>query len=306
MALKHNKQQSLQQHVLQQHHGTVDSQSEGSILKLPVEILDMIATKLDDYGLKSMRSTCRHLRIGTFYEFAERSTSSHVEIVTTNGKIAMRKLTVTLRSPNLVKAKAAMTQLLALHDPLYANEIHPEKTLVSNTVTSNPNAWTFQQQKNYKQAHEYCLAPLIFARVAYLPPQTTNLRRLVIEGADLDGDGLLEVLITHKHHLRRVVLRKVTITKFINCVLALCRSKTQNFEFEDLEVRDTQGRDSLVTRDLRVFPKFKRLMRLEWELSAGFGSSRFVYERGSDTARVGHERDSDTWLRGVCQSQLLL
>lgn len=170
MALKHNKQQSLQQHVLQQHHGTVDSQSEGSILKLPVEILDMIATKLDDYGLKSMRSTCRHLRIGTFYEFAERSTSSHVEIVTTNGKIAMRKLTVTLRSPNLVKAKAAMTQLLALHDPLYANEIHPEKTLVSNTVTSNPNAWTFQQQKNYRQAHEHCLAPLIFARVAYLPP----------------------------------------------------------------------------------------------------------------------------------------
>lgn len=140
----------------------VNPQSEGSILKLPVEILEMIAVDLDDYGLKSMRSSCRHLRIGTFYQFAERSTSSHVEIVTTNGRTAMRKLTVTLRSPSLVKARVAMTQLLALHDPLHPDEKHPAKTLVSNIVASNPDARTFQQQKNYRHTHEYCLAPLIF------------------------------------------------------------------------------------------------------------------------------------------------
>ena len=179
--------------------------------------------------------------------------------------------------------------------------LHKLSAEVLDVIASTPDAWTSQQQKNYRHTHEYCLAPLIFARVAYLPALPTNLRRLVIEGANLDGDDLLEVLITHKHHLHRVTLRKVTITKFIDCELALCRAKTQRFEFEDLKVHDTKGRDSLVTRDPRVFPKFKRLMRLEWELRVGLGSSHFVYEGGSDTARVGHERDPDTWLRGVRQ-----
>jgi hypothetical protein len=195
----------------------------------------------------------------------------------------MRKLTITLRSPNLIKAQTTMTELLALHDPLRADEKQPERTVVSNTVTFNPGAWEFLQQKNYRQNHGHTLAPLIFKRIATLPPQTTNLRRLLVEGADLNGDDLLKVLGTHRHHLRRVTLRKVILTKFIICVRAVSRTETRRFEFEDLKVRDTQGREQWLTKDLASFPQFKYQMHYEWELRAGFDRSHFVYERKSDT-----------------------
>jgi hypothetical protein len=291
------QQHILHQHVLQQHHHVSDSQSGASLPKLPVEILDMIAFELDNQEIRSMRATCRHLYAGLADEFAERHTSSNVEIMTANGRTAMRRLTVTLRSPDLVKAKATMTQVLSLHGPLYADEKHPEKTSVSNIVTSNPSAWSYQQQQNYRQNHGYCLAPQIFKRIADLPPQITNLRQLVIEGAHLNGDDFLEVLLTHKHHLRRVTLRKVILTKFSMCVNALCRSETQRFEFEDFKVHDARGRELYVTKDLASFPKFKSMMRWEWKLLAGFGRTHFVYERKSDTERAEFKnRDFDAWM----------
>jgi hypothetical protein len=187
-----NKQHSLQQNVRQEHYHIGASQSEACLPKLPVEILEMITTKLDNYGLKSIRATCRHLYIGSTYEFAERHTSSNVGIITANGGTVMRKLTITLRSPNPAKAQTTMTELLALQDPLHADEKQPERTVVSNTVTFNPGAWEFLQQKNYRQNHGHTLAALIFKRIAVLPPQTTNLRRLLAEGADLNGDDLLK------------------------------------------------------------------------------------------------------------------
>jgi len=278
-----NKQHGLQQHVLQERHHTGASQSEAYLPKLPVEILEMITAKLDNYGLKSIRATCRHLYIGSIYEFTERHTSSNVGIMTTNGGTVMRKLTVTLRSPNPVKAQTTMTEFLALHDPLRADEKQPERTVVSNTVTFNPSAWEYLQQKNYRQNHGHTLAPLIFKRIAILPPQTTNLRRLIIEGANLNGDDLLKVLGTHRHHLRRVTLCKVTLTKFVICVRAVSRVETQRFEFEDLKVRDTWGREQCVTKDRVSFPQFKYQMSLEWEPRSGYGWSHFVYERKSDT-----------------------
>ena len=283
---KHDDQHhDLQQHVFQQHHHAGTSQSEASLPKLPVEVLEMIATKLSDSGLGSMRATCRDLYNGSTYEFAERHTFSKVEILATRGTTGisgMRKLTVTLRSPKLVKAQAGMAEILVLHDPLYTDENHPGKTLVSNTVTSNPDAWTFLQQKKYRQWHGYALAPLIFERIADLPPQTTNLRRLIIDGAHLDGDAMIEILETHKHSLRVVALRKVILTRIIDCVRALCRTETRRFEFEKLVTRGSFGHLLDFSWGHYEFRKFIETME-EWERLPGPGDYAFIWGRKGDT-----------------------
>jgi hypothetical protein len=290
---KHDdRQHNPQRHVLE-HLRPDDSQPEASLFNLPVEILEMIATDLDNDELRSMRATCRALCNGSTNEFDRRHTSSEVQILVTRDTLNMRKLTVLLRSPYLVKAQAAMARLLVLHDPLYVDKRHPGKTLASNTVTSYPDVWTFLQQKNYRQNHGHALAPLIFERVADLPPQTTNLSCLVIEGADLDGDALIDMLKTHKHSLRNLALRKIILTKFIDCMRALCRTETRRLEAEELMVRDKLGYEEYFTQDHAAFPRFKRTMRSKWELRSGLRRSQldsdpnwkrftFVIERKKD------------------------
>lgn len=284
---KHNDQQhSLQQNALQQGHATDVTQSEASLLDLPVEILEMIVTELDNNGLKSMRATCRTLCNGSTKEFYRRHTSSEVQILATRDTFNMRKLTVTLRSPSLTKAQATMARLLVLHDPLYAEDANdPEGPIkASHSTTSNPDAFTLLQVKNYRQWHGYGLAPLIFERVADQPPQTTNLRRITIEGAHLDGDALIDILETHKHFLRCVTLRKVVLTDFIECVQALCRTETQRFEFEGFKIGERVGKEvytTYFTRRHDAFPEFMLTMR-GWNLLSGWGSSTSTWERQGD------------------------
>ena len=175
-----------------------------------------------------------------------------------------------------------MAQLLVLHDPLYEDEMHSGKTLVS-TVTSNTAAFTLRQVKNYRQWHGSAFAPLLFERIADLPPHTTNLRHLVIEGAKLDGDALVDIFETHKHSLREVTLRKVILTKLISCLRALCHTETRRLELEGPQFCDRLGFELYVTTYQETFPKFKHMMSREWKLRAGFGRFRVVYERKTDT-----------------------
>jgi hypothetical protein len=267
--------------------------SQASLPRMATEILGMIASKLDDHGLASMRVTCRDLLQGSTYEFAQRHTSSRIEILCTRDSDSMRKLTVTLRSSNLIKARATMAEILELHDPKYTEDsVSPwlwvkstvaKKFIPSHTVTSNPDAFTLLQVKNYRQNHGFCLAPLIFGRIAFLlPAQTTNLRRLVIDNARMDGDALIDVFETHKHQLRHMTLRQVTITKFIKCFQALCRTEAQRFEVDRLATRDDLGRGSYryFSRVHDAFPYFLRTMsEPDWKERLPIDYDTFIYER---------------------------
>lgn len=279
---KHNKQQhSLLQHVSQVDHHTDASQSEASLPSLPVEILETIATEVDNDGLKSMRATCRALCNGSTKEFDQRHTSSEIEIVVTRETPNMRKVIVTLRSPDLVKAQPAMAELLVLHDPLYVEDDSKGTIKPSHTITLNPDAFTLQQVKNYRQWHGYVLAPLIFGRIADLPPQATRLRRLVIENALLEGDALIEILETHKHHLRCVTLRKVIIMDPIGFARALCRTETRRLEVEDLKIGERVGKEvyfTYFTRHHGAFPEFIETIR-DWEALSGVARPNFIWER---------------------------
>lgn len=85
------------------------------------------------------------------------------------------------------------------------------------------------------------LAPLISERIALLLPQDTDLRRLVIAGAKLDGDALIDIFETHKHHLRYVSFRQVCLTKLTRCVRARCRTVAQRLEIYYLETGNELG-----------------------------------------------------------------
>jgi hypothetical protein len=273
MARKHDdqqQQQSLQQHVPQQpelpDHPS-DPQPEASLLNMPVEVLELIATKLDSRGLKSMRATCRTLCNGSIKEFDQRHTSSEVAIIATNETTSMRQLTVTVRSPGLAKTQSTMTQLLALHDRFSVEDYSKGTIKASHTITSNPDAFTLLQVKNYRQWHGYKLTPWIFERVANLPSPATKLRRLVIEKAMLDGEALIKIFETHKHHLRCVVLRKVILTNVIGCVRALCRTETRRLELEELRIGERVGKKvSYLYFSGRhaAFPEFIEAMK-NWE-----------------------------------------
>lgn len=284
--LKHNKQQnSLLQHVPQEDPHADASQSGASLPSLPVEILEMIATEVDNDGLKSIRATCRALCNGSTKEFDQRHTYSEVEIIVTHDHPNMRKLIVTLRSPDLVKTQAVMAELLALHDPLYVEDDSKGTIRASHAITSNPDAFTLQQVKNYRQWHGYALAPLIFERIADLPPQATRLRRLVIENALLEGNALIEILETHKHHLRHATLRKVIITDVVGCARALCRTETRRLEVEDLKIGERVGKEvyfTYFTRRHGAFLGFIETMK-DWEALSRVGRPTSTWVRKRET-----------------------
>lgn len=80
--------------------------SEGSLSKLPAELIDIVAMNLDKPSLLSMRATRRELRAGSTLEYIRRYTIC---------KIALdgRDLHVVLESPDLIRAEALLKPLLA-------------------------------------------------------------------------------------------------------------------------------------------------------------------------------------------------
>ena len=84
----------------------------GALLhKLPAEVLGIIATKMDNPGLASMRATCRELRDGSAFEFFQRYSSLDLRLYASERHNYL-SLFVVSESPNVVMAQALTQDLI--------------------------------------------------------------------------------------------------------------------------------------------------------------------------------------------------
>jgi len=265
--------------------------SEASLSELPAEILNIVAINLNNRGLQSMRGTCRKLCAGSAFEFHQRFTSSEVEILSTRYPIHshhdIKRLTVLLASPNLAKAQITMAHVVDLHNAVKANKAGDLENAGLNAsgkdkqlriIATDPSDFTFVQKKVYTQQAGSKLVPLILERIAVLPPLETNLRRLVIEGAEVDGGALIEIFEAHKHQLRRLNLRKVTFKRFMDCVKAMRSSEIRHLEMHDLAIIDNLGGYGFFSSRHSLHSEVIEIIASEWRfLKKGFHT--FVCKR---------------------------
>ena len=85
------------------------------------------------------------------------------------------------------------------------------------------------------------VATLLLKRIVTLVPQTLQLRKLVLQELDVDGDNLISLFDRHRRNLQNLTLCKVVLTKALECMVALSRTEVYTISFEDLRVRDEAG-----------------------------------------------------------------
>lgn len=200
-----------------------------TILKLPAELISMLAAELDEPDLLAMRATCRELLNASAFEFSQR----YLDLVEVHGTShGVCNLIAILTSPNLPHAQQTVKHLVVIaprvHRLHVSGERQPNAKDVTRLLELLPNLQTTKLVDGmdaswYDPAIQS--APIFLACMAQQPParaKTTNtLSSLDLFAVHLDASSLADMLEAHRPSLQSVAFNLVTLDDMSGWLLVL-------------------------------------------------------------------------------------
>lgn len=260
--------------------------SEGSLSKLPAELIDIVAMNLGKPGLLSMRATCRDLRAGSTLEYIRRYTIC---------KIALdgRDLHVVLESPDLTRAEALLKPLLA------SLPIGSTVRLISQRLrskTSNDAKALDIPPENYRERLDDEVLDERKNLKKYVLPEHSSEDGVSAVSLVLNGLAALQINLT------RLIVKNVRVSRgadtaaFTTVLSAHARSLLSvNFFSVDFDNSATacfralllSDVSSILLDDVRAHGEYRRTT---WNWDAGFAFFRFWVDQ------VQELKDRVDWL----------
>jgi len=203
---------------------------------LPSEVIDLISTSLSKVDLLNLRSQSRTLRNGTTFEFTQRFIKGP-RIRVTGSRTAIRTLTAILCNPDFSSAKVfSQPQALIFKNTTEVNITPGTRTLVPTMkdidilLASLPRLQTLalDTRKILVRTHDGShkkptpnvlvkgredLGPTVLKGLLRKDCTVSQLTFLDLIGCHLDSALLSKTLLSHKHSLETVMIRRCSLRR---------------------------------------------------------------------------------------------
>jgi hypothetical protein len=234
---------------------------------LPIELIEMVSTSLDDADILNLRSQSRTLRNGTTFEFCRRFLKTQLEVI--GSRASFRSLTRILRNPDFSSAKA-FPQALAVYDPVESDMTSGDKSIlptakdIDRLLATLPRLQTLtirgidiprrdaDNRTEALQRDQENLAPAVLKGLVRAACPELQLTKLSLYSCALDGALLIETLFAFEHSLSEVGLRKAVLfggldrIKWHDVFLVLFRLDLMELILEDLNDDGRNGLDQCI------------------------------------------------------------
>ena len=265
---------------------------------LPAELIGILAEMLDSRDLLAMRATCRELREGSELAFCQQFLAS---IAISGTRNSVRQLIAVVTSPNHPHAQQTVRNLVVRASLAKPSEGHSESDAIDVTclLQSMPKLTAIEligeitdasstRPSNVGSTFLTCIADSCLHA-------TSHLSRLDLYAVRLDDHILSDCLETHKHSLRTVSLKSVTLASILAWDRVL--ESLHSSETEDLELIRPQYESVIETKEIGRVPFPRQIIEnfMRNALRADGGAA----DRGSVATCLRGVKATHDWVKPV-------